>query len=387
MSIKEKNSKLLKTEMAVGLFFLIALLILGYFTIILSPKALFQEKHDYVVSFTENSGNLKDGANVRVKGVIVGRVAKVDMSDDYKEVLVTLRLKKGAKFYKNYKVQVEQESLLGGEFVNLDIGTEQSGELSAGTKLVGQPPINLMGEAADVVHEIRSSLKEDKLMEKVAKILTNLETSSEDIKLITKEVRSGKGTLGRLIYQDDIGGVLKNIEDSLAPLKNAGKSIEVAGKSVEAAGNKVGDAADELKKFGNGLNDIVKDAKAGKGLIGKVLYDEKVWKNIDESVANLKKFSNNLNDKNNTVGQILNDEGRLYKEFEGFLTNVREVAEKLNSGKGTLAKLINDEEAYKELKAVLSDGRKTLQEVQHAVQDFREQAPISTFGGIIFGTL
>ncbi|NQZ59465.1 MAG: MCE family protein [Lentisphaeraceae bacterium] len=364
---------MLKTEMVVGLFFIVALVVLAYFTIVLSPKAFFQDTHTYVVHFTESSGNLKEGVNVRVKGVIVGRVSKIDMSDDYKEVLVTMQLKKKPIFYKDYKIQVEASSLLGGEFLNVNIGDEDAGVFEFETELQGRPPIDLMGDAAEVVRDIRETLEKEDLLAKVATILTNLEKSSEDVKSITAQIKSGKGTFGRLIYDDDLGGVLKKIEDSLKPFKNAGLSIDKAGK-------KVGEAADELKAFGGELNGIVADAKKGKGFIGKLLYDETVWKEIAG-------FAKKLNDEDNTIGKILADKGHLYEELDGFLKNVRQVAEKINTGDGTLARLINDPKAYEELKAVLGDARSTLDEVQHAVQDFREQAPISTFGGIIFGTL
>ncbi|MCM8543275.1 MAG: MlaD family protein [Lentisphaeraceae bacterium] len=377
MSIKEPASRLIKIEMIVGLFFILAIGILGYFTIILNPESGLDKKYERVVKFDENTGNLKDGANVRIKGVMVGRVSKVAMSEDYQSVLVTLNFDNKPKIYKDYRVKVIVSSLLGGEYLDIYIGTPAAGELGEDEILKGEAPRDLMGDAAEVVYEIRNSLEKDKLMDRLANILKNLEDSSQEMTKVFTHISEGKGTLGKLIYDE---GVLSKIEEALAPFKEAGLS-------VQKAGDKVGTAADELTKFGTNLNVVMDEAKTGKGLLGKILYDEKAWTEFETSIANLKSFSEKLNSEDNTVGKILSDEGEIYNEFKDFVANLSEISDKINNGEGTLSMLINDDEAYNDLKAILKDGKKTLNEVKHAVQDFREQAPISTFGGIIFGTL
>ena len=377
MSIKEPGSKLIKTEMIVGLFFIAAICILGYFTILLNPDSSLEKDYTRVIAFKENSGNLKEGATVRIKGVPLGRVSKVEMSKDYQTVLVTVSFKEKPIIYKDYMVKVIVSSLLGGEYLDISIGTPEAGELPEDVVLEGMPPRDLMGDASEVVYEIRNSLEKDKLMDRLANILKNLEKSSTEMTAVFEHIKEGKGTLGKLIYDE---GVLTKVEEALAPFKEAGLS-------VQKAGDKVGVAADELKKFGSNLNEVVDHAKQGKGLLGKVLYDDKAWNSFEETVNNLKSFSAKLNSEENTVGKLLSDKGEIYAEFKDFVATLSEITDKINSGEGTLSMLINDGEAYEDLKAILKDGRKAMSEVQHAIQDFREQAPISTFGGIIFGTL
>ena len=377
MSIKEPASKLLKVELIVGIFFIVAVSILAYYTILLNPDRGGGEEDSRKVRFAQSTGTLKKSAAVRVKGVEVGRVSKIEISDDFQSVLVSLDLEKKLVVYKNYKVKVVSSSFLGGEYLSIEIGTPDAGKVPDGEMLEGETPRDLMEDASEVVHEIRTSLEKDKLMARLSNILKNLEKSSGEMTNMFEHIKQGKGTLGKLIYDE---GVLTKVEEALKPFKDAGLS-------VQKAGDKVGSAADELKKFGSNINGLVDDAKEGKGLLGKVLYDEKAWKNFEETIANLKSFSSKLNSSENTVGKLLSDKGEIYKDFKGFVNRMSEITEKINSGQGTIAKLINDDEAYKDLKAILKEGKKALNEVQHAVQDFREQAPIATFGGIIFGTL
>ena len=377
MSIKPSNAKLLRTEMVVGIFFAIALCLLGYFTMIINPDSTFEDRYDLKVSFSEDSGNLKEGAQVRIKGVVVGRVSKVKISDDYKVVIVTTSLIQKPIVYKNYIATVQSSSLLGGEHLKIDIGSPDAGKLGKDAILKGKAPRNLMGDAAEIVHEIRVKLEEDMLMERLAVILKNLEKSSQNMTAMFDHISQGKGTLGKLIYDE---GVLKKVEESLAPFKDAGLSIEKAGNRVSAA-------ADELKVFSTKVTALVGDVQKGKGLLGKILSDETAWDNFNDTIANLKTFSQKLNTGDSTLGKFISDKGEIYKEFKGFVETLSSISTKINSGEGTLSQLINDGSAYKDLKAILQEGKKAISEVQHAIQDFREQAPIATFGGIIFGTL
>ena len=54
------------------------------------------------------------------------------------------------------------------------------------------------------------------------------------------------------------------------------------------------------------------------------------------------------------------------------LRNVREFTDKINSGKGTLGRLINEDTIH-------SDTGKLIKELRDAVEDSREQAPVTSF--------
>ena len=62
------------------------------------------------------------------------------------------------------------------------------------------------------------------------------------------------------------------------------------------------------------------------------------------------------------------------------LGEAKEIVDKINKGEGNIAKFINDDKLYKE-------AMQTLKDVQGAINDFREQAPILTFGSFIFSSL
>ena len=92
--------------------------------------------------------------------------------------------------------------------------------------------------------------------------------------------------------------------------------------------------------------------------------------------------------------------------------DAREVVQKVNQGDGTIARLINDAAMYNDLKktmdtfakvaADISEGKgtigklvadsglhdtamKVLKQISSAIEDAREQAPISAFSGALLG--
>ena len=87
-------------EITVGAFVLMILLVLGYFTILLSPT-LGKATNDLVVEFDNVTGLLK-GDKVYLQGVDIGRVKKMEI--EQKKVIVTLTLRREMEFHEGYRV-------------------------------------------------------------------------------------------------------------------------------------------------------------------------------------------------------------------------------------------------------------------------------------------
>lgn len=364
MSNRKKPQGQLKTEFMVGLFFIVAMLILTYFTILLGPTGGLFAKQNMLVAEFQEVGALKQGDNVRFRGVPIGKVSKISVTP--KNVTVEMYVNKDLKltFFKNYKISINSSSFLGGQFVSLATGTAESGKTSD-SPLKGSGSADVMADAGKLINSLREDekhlnklLEKEKILEKVADITNNLKQASEDIKMVTAKVRKGEGSIGELLIKDDF------IRKAETTLENIGKT-----------GDSITQAANELQKFGESLNTSI---NSGKGTIGRLLNDEELYKKIQGIVADFKTFSGNLSKQDNSISKLMNDNGKLYQSLQEAFSNLSEISKKINKGEGTLAKIINDKELYESIK-------QTIDEVKNAIQDFREQAPIATFGGLIFG--
>ncbi|MEN9359003.1 MAG: hypothetical protein RL095_538 [Verrucomicrobiota bacterium] len=377
MSITENRRKLLQMEFLVGLFFIGALFILGIFTILLKPETLWKNTVEIPVEF-ERIGSLKVGDNVRINGVSVGRVLELKNSDDYSKVTVVLGIQDAAPpLREDYRIQVTSSSVLGGQFVNIKIGSSTRKLLAKDSKLIGHPPLDILEDASELVKalkedeaHIRKLFLEDKIGERIANITKDFENFAANAKAIGQHVQSGNGTVGKLLMKEE--GYDK-IKETLG--------------SVGDAGTKIGNAADEARRLAGELDKLLADAKSGKGTLGKLLKDEALYEEARQAAASLRTFAERLANNDGSLNKILTDKGELYAELQKTFSNFREITDKINSGEGTLAKLVNDPGLYDQAKTLMSNANATVKEVNDAVRDFREQSPVATFGGVVFGAL
>jgi len=110
--------------------------------------------------------------------------------------------------------------------------------------------------------------------------------------------------------------------------------------------------------------------------------NEDFFKNLAETVANLKKVSKTIADKEKSISAVIDnfenfssdlsemtrqnkeDIRTLVLELKKISFKVDEIVTKINDGKGTLGTLINDEEMAKELKQTVTEIKTTVQQIQ-----------------------
>ena len=116
------------------------------------------------------------------------------------------------------------------------------------------------------------------------------------------------------------------------------------------------------------------------------------FKNLYDTVENLKKVSKTIADKEKQIAQIIDNFKNLSVNFKNFSSDlygitqqnkedirdiilelkkvsgkIDEIVTKINEGDGTIAKLINDEEMADELKETVSDIKVTVEQIQSFV--------------------
>ncbi len=303
-------------EMLVGAFMFVVLLSLAFFTIILSRENYLAKTYPLEVVFEDVMG-LRDGDNVVIRGMTVGKVKQLELRDDGVHITATLR--RPLRLKEDYAVRVVSTSVLGGRYLQVDEG-RTGAEMPPDALLRGETPRDLMVLAADVVADFRE---------------------------ITAKVRSGEGTLGKLVADE---ALYNDARDLMAQLKQAAGEGGLLAKLDGAAGN---------------LEEITAKVRSGEGTLGKLVADEALYNDARDLVARLKQAAG---------------EGGLLAKLDGAAGNLEGIAAKINRGEGTLGKLVNDDGLYDETMATLGDARKTL-------DDIRETSPLVTFTSILFGAL
>ena len=236
-----------RNETVVGFFVLIGLLILTVLIFFVSGVYLFRSGYSLNVMYDYVS-ILDRGAPVRLAGVRVGEVSRVDIVRDEKaklsRVCVKLFIQKGVEVRENYAFKIQGTHILSEPHIEISPQVGEAPLIPPDTMIEGVAPVpveNLIRQADEIASQVSGSLKviHEALQDKEARqaihdILVNLSTltqsmnqvmggSDSDFKVAIKNIRTsseslsdilgriekGEGTAGKLLTQDELYNELK----------------------------------------------------------------------------------------------------------------------------------------------------------------------------------
>lgn len=356
MSNQKNKRNDVTTEIVVGAFMFIILVILLTVTVVISQNKFFEKSYNLTATFP-NIGGLKEGEPIFVRGVKVGFVEKIMIAEDSNGVDVSMRLTRQFRLHEDYEIFVEASSMLGGMRLVIDEGSPQLATLDEAQMqaLEGRPARDVLREAAEVVEMIRESLVEQGTLDNISGIASNLRE-------ITDKVKRGEGTVGRLINQEGL------YEEALVLVEN------------------LGEASGDLQAVAKDAKEISARLAAGEGTLGKLLSkDEAMYANLTNTVEQLSHASTDarsimarLEKGEGTIGRLLSSDDSVYEDLQEAMAALKQVSVAMSEQNGTVGKLINDQTLYIKVESLIDEARAT-------IDDFRETSPITTFSSVFFG--
>lgn len=311
-------------ESRLGMFVALAVVAAVVIIEMLGGPEHFMRGHRVYALFN-NVQDLKAGDRVKMAGVEVGRVEKIEIENT--QAKVTLKLRRGVQVKTDSTATVKFTGLMGQYFVSVDFGT---------------PDAPLAGEGA-----ILPSKEQPDLSAVMAKI-------------------------------DDVASGVQNLTKSFSGLK----IDELLGPFIDF----MKDNRAPLTATISNINSVTYQVSQGKGTVGKLIYDETLYNSALGTVSNLqttladaqgtmthaREIVDQINAGQGTVGKLIKDD-TLYRETTAAMINARQILEKVNQGQGTVGKLINDQEFYKNAKL-------SLQKLDKATEGLEDQGPLSVLG-------
>ena len=359
-----------KRQFLLGIFFIVALSILGFYTLFLTDIHLFSSPINETVYFSEAYG-LREGDPVWAAGVRIGRVKElsVDLAQaPERRARVVLSLDQQLELLEGASVTIRESTLLGGRHVEIDPGTfgapplvrEADGSLAG---RVQRNPIQSLAEIGNLFIENR---------ETVNSILTNLDG-------VITGLQEGEGTIGKLLKDptmaDDLGA-------SIASIRSTTEEIQ-AGTGLLGALVYDTDMTETVRTTLDSLQTIATDLREGQGLAGRLIYDDALADEVQRAVTAFADIGTGIQSGEGVAGRLLADE-ELGVKFESIITNFVEssgdlqaIAARVRAGEGTLGKLLMDEELYDEARGAVGLLTRSL-------EDYREAAPITAFTSVLF---
>ncbi len=278
--------KLLSKEFIIGISVIVAIVILFVGIDYLKGINVFKPANFYVADY-DNVAGLEVSAPVTIDGYKVGQVREINFNYEKPgKIEVLLALNKSLRVPEDSKAVIGT-SLLNGASVEIMMG--KSGKmLDVGGHIATETKPDMMASLSDNLMPTVQNI-----IPKVDSLLTSLNTLVSDPALL-KSVQS-------------IEGITDNINKASASLNT------VMSKQVPGVMNNASVVASNLTTITKDLTEL--SAQLNKLPIASSM------ENVNEVTENLVKFSNQLNDKNSTLGLLMSDP-ELYRRINSVTANV-----------------------------------------------------------------
>lgn len=357
-------------ELRVGLLVLGSIVIL-IFLILNASGGLnpFSKKLHLKARFGDANG-LREGSEVRLAGVRVGKVDKItllppsDVPNTPKvEALLTIDSTIDGR-PANERIRTDSTALQGSPSL---LGNEMLINITPGTA-VGQPVQDyaiLPSSSSNTVNDFATSGTD--LAQRLSKL-------SDEINGMVRDVKEGKGTIGRLFSDEalynNLNATIRETEDLMRQIKSGEGS---AGKLINDPALYNNASAITLQ-----LRQIAEDLRAGRGTAGKLLTDDQLYNRInrtadrlDQSVDQINAMIVDINAGRGSLGKLIKDE-QIYNDARAAIARFNTTAERIDNmvsaaqrGEGTVGKLLTDEALYSNVNQLSSEGVKL-------IYDFRQ---------------
>jgi len=320
------------SELKIGALTIVAVVIAAVTIIMLTGGRGFFWQRYHLKSRFDNVAGLKSGSPVRVAGVEVGTVTSVDnFVGEQVDVSMDVNKSMRERITTTSIASLGSVSLLGESAVDISPSTK-------GTPIPdwGYVPAGIAkGGIADVAAQAQESVAE------VTKLVT--------------DIRTGKGTVGKLITDERLYNDLQQFAAS------AGELTRGIRDGRGTLGKLVTDptTANALQASLANIQQMTEQINAGQGSLGKLMKDDAFANSLNGATSNIQDLIAKLNRGEGTAGKLITDQA-LYNKLDSVSGRFDELLTKLNAGEGTAGQLLKDKQLYENMNGAVADLRSLL---------------------------
>jgi phospholipid/cholesterol/gamma-HCH transport system substrate-binding protein len=301
-------------EIKAGIIAIISIAVLVAGVNFLKGNSFFGGDDKYY-AFFPNSGQLMVSSNVTLNGVVVGKVMDVTYVSGNsvdKRVRITFSVQNSdVKLPKGTVVEIGSLDLLTkGLLIQVPVDIS-NGNYKPGETLPGRLSVDMMSQVKSYADPISQRLQA--MMSSIDKMVVSLsafwdETATSEIEGSLKQVKFTIQKLGNVAQELEgfvseekvhFGHIMNNVESITTNLKKSNDQVTaIIGNTRKISDDLVSadfkavilNAETTLKK----LNNVLAEIETGKGSVGKLLHDEKLYTELVETNNELQNLASDL---------------------------------------------------------------------------------------------
>ncbi|MBI4699483.1 MAG: MCE family protein [Nitrospirae bacterium] len=283
----------MKTELKVGIFALLVIIILSYMTFKISGLGVAWKRGNRLTVVFDNISGLDEKSKVKVAGVNAGVVENIRLKEGRAES--TLLISPDIKIYNDAKASLRVSGLLGDKYLAVTPGTSGNTLLKDGDSITNtEEPIDIdelaskLTSAASGISDLSDNLKGifgDDEKASFRETLRNLKTITKNLNAILEEDR--RPLHNTLVQLDDFSRSLRDKGPGL--IEDLSKAAKDLREVVEENRYAVKDSIENIKKASVSVGNIAQKMDAGEGTIGKLLKDDKLYNSVSNVAGGLGK--------------------------------------------------------------------------------------------------
>lgn len=301
-------------ELKAGIIAIISIAILVAGVNFLKGNSFFGGDDKYY-AFFPNSGQIMVSSNVTLNGVVVGKVMDVTyvpQNTSDKRVKVTFSIQNNdVKLPKGTIVEIGSLDLLTKGILIQVPNDLSNGNYKPGETLPGRLSVDMMSQVKSYADPISQRLQA--MMSSIDKMVVSLsafwdETATSEIEGSLKQVKITIQKLGNVAQELEgfveeekvhFGHIMNNVESITTNLKKSNDQITaIIGNTKKISDDLITadfksvilNAETTLKK----LNNVLAEVESGKGTVGKLLHDDKLYTELVETNNELQNLTSDL---------------------------------------------------------------------------------------------
>ncbi len=283
----------MKTELKVGVFAIMVIIILSYMTFKVSGLGVAWKKGYKLHVVFDNISGLDEKSRVKVAGVDAGMVGKVWLEQG--RAKLTLLIDPDIKIYEDAKASLRVSGLLGDKYLALSAGTPTRPPLKDGDWIKHTESAadidalaNELSSAASYIGDLAEGLQD--IMGK---------TEKEGIKEIIHNLKAVTANLNEILNEDrePLHNMLVSLENFSMTLSEKGPGLieDLSAVAKELRGviedNRLAlnESIENIKSFSRSADNITQRIEKGEGTLGKLLKEDEMYNSFNKVVEGASK--------------------------------------------------------------------------------------------------